>query len=79
MAAKEMFEKLGYELNENEWDLTYTKDIIHNQFYTSPITINFRKFNEKTVEKYDLNGNVVPIYMYELQAINKQIEELGWK
>lgn len=79
MSAKEMFEKLGYELNsENEWNLTYSKDIILNQFYTSPITINFRKKNERVIEKYDANGKSVPIYMYDLQAINKQVEELGW-
>ena len=77
-SAKEMFEELGYEVNENEWNLTYSKDIILNQFYTSPITINFRKFNDKVIEKYDFNGKSVPIFMYELKAINKQIEELGW-
>lgn len=77
--AKEMFEELGYDLNENEWDLTYSKNIIHNQFYTSPITINFRKKNDKVIEKYDANGKSVPIFMYDLEAINKQVEELGWK
>ena len=31
MKAKEMFEKLGYELDdENEWDLTYSKSIIYH-------------------------------------------------
>ena len=79
MSAKEMFEKLGYiECHENEWDLSYSKTIVNNQFYTSPITINFRKMCDETIEKYDIEGNSVPIYVLELQAINKQIEELGW-
>ena len=79
MNAKEMFEELGYiEYHENEWDLTYSKTIINYQFYTSPITINFRKMNDETVEKYDFYGNSLPINLLELQAINKQIEELGW-
>lgn len=77
--AKEMFEELGYECNENEWDLTYSKTIINNQFYTSPITINFRKMGDETIEKYDFNGNSVPINLLELKAINKQIEDLGWE
>lgn len=80
MKAKEMFEELGYKFDgENEWDLTYSKTIIENQFYTSPITINFRKFGDNTIEKYDINANSVPISLSELKAINKQIEELGWK
>ena len=76
--AKEMFEELGYECNENEWDLTYSKTIINNQFYTSPITINFRKMIDETIEKYDFNGNSVPINLLELKAINQQCKELGW-
>lgn len=79
MTAKEMFEELGYlENGSNEWDLTYTKNIKSNQFYTSPITINFRKMNDDTIEKYDAYGNSVPINLLELKAINKQVEELGW-
>lgn len=63
---------------ENEWDLTYSKTIISNQFYTSPITINFRKMTDETVEKYDFNGNSVPINIYELQAIYNKCKDLGW-
>lgn len=77
--AKEMFEELGYiEHNENEFDLTYFKTIINNQFYTSPITINFRKMCDETIEKYDYEGNSVPINLLELQAINQQCKELRW-
>lgn len=80
MKAQKMFEELGYTKDgENEWDLTYSKTIVNNQFYTSPITINFRKMIDESVAKYDSVGNCVPINILELKAINKQIEELGWE
>lgn len=79
-SAEVMFEELGYiKDGENEWDLTYSKTIINNQFYTSPITINFRKMTDETICKYDAVGNSVPINILELKAINQQCKELGWE
>ena len=65
MSAKEMFEKLGYELIHNiNTQLMYygSKYDTYIYFYKMRKRIEFT--NEITLE--------------ELQAINKQIEELGW-
>ena len=76
MTAKEMFEKLGYEYYKEQGVITY---------------INKEDDNEKTIEFID-NGlsdilvriNEKEYYVFcisleELQAINKQVEELGWE
>lgn len=84
MSAKEMFKKLGYKLDEQENCLVYWKVAKKQQlnFYNmqNEIQIEFN-FNYKTVEKRELmqldeNSNI--IILQELQAINKQVEELGW-
>lgn len=71
MSAKDMFEKLGYEVDstcEIEGHLYYCRgytkidfDLIRKDFY-----------------KYNLSGFKSPIDMKLLKAINKQIEELHW-
>lgn len=78
MTAKEMFEEAGYELDQNEWNLKYIKEIEVNQFWTSPLIINFQLMGDNKFYKYDSEALAVPINMKELKAINKQIEELGW-
>lgn len=73
MAAKEMFEKLGYELDEETRFgavISYTKYCVdgccrlYDLLFYSSKTIEFG-------EEY--------ISMEILQAINKQVEELGWE
>lgn len=76
MSAKEMFEELGYKLEQNEWNLKYIKEIEVNQFWTSPITISFQLMNDNKFYKYDDDMLAIPINMNELKAINKQVEEL---
>lgn len=80
MSAKEMFEELGYKkcqyFTEPNKKLKYYKDddnvII---FYINMIPEIMNKTFEKTGE-YD--GMCDGITTEELEAINKQVEELGW-
>lgn len=85
MSAKEMFEKLGYEIDEQENYIVYWKVAKKQRlnFYNNQneIQIEFN-LSYKTIEKRELmqldeNSNIITLK--EIQAINKQIEELGWK
>ena len=73
MSAKEMLKKLGYKLDENnERLLIYQTNISDTWIYKVVFYKNANdKFKLKIYEQY------MPIKL--LQAINKQIEELGWK
>ena len=76
MTAKEMFEKLGYKLHESYNYLQYvfeseeTKDLL---FY-----IEFDTDIKKILIDCNRKDYINDLSMQELQAINKQIEELGW-
>ena len=88
MSAKDMFEKLGYKYHENDSYLKgkipiYTKETIDKQY------INVKKItfalNGYDTEEYVIDNNTgkriktidnVFINIQELQAINKQLEEL---
>ncbi len=75
MSAKEMFEKLGYAVvytNDNG-DIEYKK-----QFEYVKVTIYFVN-KEKVIEMSSDAEITYTIEFDELQAINKQVEELGWK
>lgn len=78
MSAKEMFEELGYELIKRNV-LTYRKDdggyITQIMFCEPAHRIIFREWEE--YENYEPQGQFT-VYTDLLQAINKQIEELGW-
>lgn len=73
MSADEMFRELGYRKNlDNEYEVEY---------YIGDIYITFDK-EEKTIQKrveYELVFLAKYITMQELQAINKKVQELGWK
>jgi hypothetical protein len=76
MSAKEMFEKLGYE-TDLFWQKDYTIEYLkrkEDDFYGMIIatTITFHK----RLKQIKINGT---INKDDLQAINKQVEELGWK
>ena len=79
MSAKEMFEELGYEQRIDNNCIYYCKLITIPKKYGGIIidSINFipknRCSNKNTIHT-SKNINV-----QELQAINKQVEELGWK
>ena len=69
--AREMFEELGYKIiASNDYELTY-KHIAHFN------EITFCLEGEK-VSCDNGNGKSILVDKYELQAINKQISELGW-
>lgn len=72
MNAKEMFEELGRIQTTTEYD-NYKSDIDYLDEKTEQTNIFFDLENKKV-------GfiNIYKITMRELQAINKQIEELGW-
>lgn len=72
MSAKEMFEKLGYKKEHRISYIKYYKEV--EQCYGGPVEtqIWFYQINEC----FEKNREVIT--MEELQAINKQIEELGW-
>lgn len=80
-SAKEMFEELGYFKHENEEAaiLYSTKHFISDTTY-----IEFYK-EDKSFSKYTNSDSpfesskVEYITFEELKAINKQIEELGWR
>lgn len=79
MKAKEMFEKIGFQFEEQ----TDTYIVYGNRGNTEDCFVGF-ELNGKYFQcfynnKYD-NGSSLPLEttMELLQAINKQVEELGW-
>lgn len=65
MKAKEMFEKLGYKQEKDNW-------IIYCKNEDAIIFMDDKTFYKR--HYYDPGD----INIEELKAINKQIEELGW-
>ena len=76
MTAKEMFEKLGYEcfINKELEEIDYTKK--DNKEFI--VFVHYR-FDNSYVFYKQTDYEPGDITMEELQAINKQVEELGWK
>jgi hypothetical protein len=73
MCAKEMFEKLDYEYFYNGLRIT-----CQNYKISSCKLIEFN-LKEKKMWLADDDEEVVELSLKEIKAINKQIEELGWK
>lgn len=72
MTAKEMFGKLGYEYSKllsDDGRIYYEHKQNNNQ------SSNFIMFDLD----YKVISNDCDITLEEIQAINKQVEELGWK
>ncbi len=76
MKAKEMFEKLGYEQEEIDEQLIYTKTNVSIDVEYIIIFYLDEKTFEATTDNFAYAND---INIKELQAINKQIDELGWK
>ena len=75
MNAKEMFEKLGYE-TELFWQKDHTIEYLKREeddFYGMAVMTSI--IFHKRLKQIKINGI---INKDDLQAINKQIEELGW-
>ena len=89
MSAKEMFEKLGYKFVSygDEEIIEFDKIVVKDYEYKKIVFDIRRKFFwlDYFKNKYDNNNKLInkihTIFVSdveELQAINKQIEELGW-
>ena len=77
MSAKEMFEKLGYKRFENNYWMYFTKGA--NSTYPVDRISFIKKKKEIEIERFTHHKTLVKnITISELQAINKQVEELGW-
>lgn len=71
MSAKEMFENLGYKREVHISCIMYIKN---EEYYSKDEQrIIFYQDTETIIKPYTDGIN-----MEELQAINKQVEELGW-
>lgn len=77
--AKQMFEELGYEVEERQDYINYFKE--SGADVLTEITFN-KEYNYIRMYSYDsvVERQVFAIYVTpeELQAINKQVEEFGW-
>lgn len=73
MNAKEMFEKLGYKQEKSEDTIWYSIKFVITE-------ICYIEFNlvDKTISSYRISDSPFSPSKKELQAINKQVEELGW-
>ena len=81
MSAKEMFEKLGYEqLGSFKSDDNYIVIAWDKEKYGDKFTIYFYGDKAVRVVMETKRGEIYPpiVELEELQAINKQVEELGW-
>ena len=76
MPAKEMFKKLGYEYTEC-WFCEELGEIYYekNGIYTPQIKFSLL---HKTISVYRVENKASSFDIKLLQAINKQVEELGW-
>lgn len=82
MTAKEMFEKLGYkEVKKTDYCVRYEGQPTMIGTYEFYIEIWKREeMDDLLVRKATIQKEYVSnIWGEELQAINKQIEELGWE
>lgn len=85
MTAKEMFEMLGYRLVEVENPITrgiYEYDIQYEKFdgsfYQQILFNNSTKLMHTSCELFNKTIDFICYTPELLQAINKQVEELGW-
>lgn len=70
MSAKEMFEKLGYKQVNNDINyLIYDLDGVFKLKFYKP---------QQDIEIEVIEDTYNTLDVEELQAINKQVEELGW-
>lgn len=82
MNAKEMFEKLGYKFSYNQDKTVMQYEKKERQWREEgQININF-DLEERTIDtifRGSISDNLPPIFIpEEIEAINKQVEELGW-
>lgn len=79
MSAKEMFEKLGYELKkETQYFLCYEKATTYDGIDVITFIYESKHIQIYNIFPVDRHLSAKDITLEELQAINKQVEELGW-
>lgn len=85
MSAKEMFEKLGYRLTDvvnpiteevYKYDIQYEK--FDGSFYEQILFNDATKLMHTSCELFNKTIDFICYTPELLQAINKQVEELGW-
>jgi len=74
VSAREMFEKLGY---RDRKDIKNYIGLIKSYYKNYDEIINFYE-NKEVMKTGEYDGSYSNITLDELQAINKQISELGW-
>lgn len=75
MKARTRFKKIGYPIfEESEDEIVYLKD----DSLESEFIIFFKKWKSFLKGDGKEKSNTLEIDMQELNAINKQVEELGW-
>lgn len=75
MSAKEMFEELGFKWKETKSIIEYNRSLFKHFTFLSKEKIAFYK------DDYFRYFNIEGLFSIDkdlLQAINKQVEELGW-
>ena len=72
MSADEMFKELGYEKKKINLDIEFYKS--KNDY--AEIIFDLR---DRTISVSNDDNESIYFDMKELQAINKKVEELGWK
>ena len=78
-SAKEMFEALGYKLYKHKTYMFYEKALKKRPEYENDYYhLEFNFVSETINKSYGDDNTTADITLDELQAINKQIEELGW-
>lgn len=77
MYAKEMFERMGYIYQESYWNETLLEiKYISSKKFGTNVYFNIEYKTFKLTRKYNDKSGWCDSEL--LQAINKQIEELGW-
>jgi len=79
MSAKEMFEKLGYEERKHENYIRYVGKFFISDWYNILFDLERKTiYPNITSDSPFTPAEPLEINIDLLQAINKQVEELGW-
>ena len=81
MSADEMFEKLGYEKQEDNYRIEYSIKQNFTHFVVIKRICFYKIEKDICTEQWNVTEGMkisMNITIKELQAINKKVEELGW-
>ncbi len=81
MSAKEMFEELGFTFDDSlENEINYFNKRFISDTNVINFDLKFRRISAFIESDSPFTPNIpYTLSLKEIQAINKQIEELGWK